>query len=216
MRSELLAIVALGLVACGGKTKEIDDPQMEAAGQQAGADSAELGKTPTDSSEGEIQAQVQLIGTSLQSLVSQHQAYAASDSTGALPTRTWAERAEGDPVVEWDGSHMVVQWSVDESGFEWVYDLDLTFAATSDGGQTIDGHYDFRYGISGFEYDIKVDYNTLTIDGAGCLISGNLDITYSYSLTGILGSIPGAGATNSNGRVIATYGGCDVVTIEGS
>jgi hypothetical protein len=222
--SKVLTVVlaATLLVACGGeKTQVIDDANMEASGAQAGEESSELGMMATDATETELQGQVQVLGSVFQGLVGQHQAYAATTGSAARVSDL-AMRTMADPVFDWDGGRMRILWEIDESGIDLSYDLDITFGESADGGQVLDGYYDFSYGIAAgiaaTEYDVQVVYTALTTDAAGCAVSGELDVSYSFELGGVLGSIPGVGAAASSqsGRVKVIYAGCDNVTIEGS
>lgn len=212
----VLLLAAVGLVACKG-TKEISDPGMEASGKAVGTSSGSLAATPADADESTIQANTQAVGSNFSSLVSQHQAYAAANGAdvGELDAATLARA--GEDVVTWDGTHLVVDSTFGEEGLEWTYNVDMTFGA---GPTTIDGTYDFEYGLdlAGVTsmYSINAKYNGLTFDDAGCAASGSVTVDWSYE-TSVLGlGIPGATGGADKGTVITEFTACDTVVISGT
>ncbi len=218
MNSKLIALFALpALVACGGGTSEIDDPQMEATAAEVGSESAELATISVDATESEVQGQVRVVGSGIQGLVGQHQAYAAT----SIPSEdlSSAMRIEGE-TVQWDGERLVVNWTYDEAGFDFTYGIDLTITTHDDGGTTIDGRYDIDYTLAvagtGTSYVVSAQYNSMKSNAEGCAVSGNLDITYDLDVTVAGLGIPGSSGTSQSGHVIVEFLGCDNVVVSGS
>jgi len=211
--------VLAALTACnGGAVQEVDDPQLEASAKSAGEQSAAIGDLSADAEEGEITAAVQTLGGSFQSMQSQHQAsYASSRLTPAAAADLLSKAAPGE--VLWDGTTLSMNWSIDESSISLVYLVELTYGASGD-GYVIDGTYDLEYDASaagsGITYDLSVTYEGLTTDGSGCPIGGAIDMTYDYSVqvAGLdVPGVPGASATDLNGRVRVEYNACDDQTV---
>lgn len=218
-RNTFLALAILstfGTVACKG-TKEIDDPNLQASGKAVGASSSTLAATPADADDATVQANMQGVGTSLSSLVSQHQTYAATNSAdvGGAAFETLA-RAEGD-VIEWDGTHMLIDLTLDESGFAYTYNLDFTFGTAP---STLDGTYDLDYGLDlggvTSTYNLSAVFDGLTFDDAGCTTSGTVSIDYSYKAAVVGIAIPGASSSSTKGTVITEFTACDTVVISGT
>lgn len=226
-RKLLTGAVLMGAIACAPATQEIDDPAMEADAAQAGAQTADLGENDAEADDATMVAGVQTVGTSLQSLVGRHQSYAATNGLTSVPGVDDAFLAQdgGDDSVSWDGTSLVLNWSIDESGLSYSYGVNLTFGATADGGTSIDGSYalDYYVGVlgAGTSYNVDATYDALTTNSDGCVVSGSLTINYAYELDvagGLLGGLGGlaGGATSNSGTIIATFAGCDVVTVSGT
>ena len=209
--------VATLLVACGPKTEEIDDPAMEATAANIGQESGELGELPAEASESEVQSQVQAVGGSIQGLVGQHQAYAATTGLTAPSADAGLSEQDGGDPVSWDGTTLNVDWSTGTDGFDYVYKVNLTFGDAADGGRTIDGTYEFKYDISGSKYEINAKYLGVTTDSSGCAVGGSFEMDYKIGFdAGGLAGVPGLDAANQDGAVVITYNACDDVVVAGS
>lgn len=203
------------VVGCGGKTEAIDDPQMQATAAQVGEQSAETAQMDPEADDSTIQGQITALGSSFQSIVGQHQAYAGT-ARAALPVGQAGppnpDIAEGE--VSWDGEHLLANWTYDQGGVALTYLVDLDF---TNGG--IDGGYYLEYVIGvagvGTRYKIDVTYDNLTTDGGSCITGGVLTIEYDLSVdAGGLGGL--AGGVDQSGTIIATYSGCNEVALEGA
>lgn len=212
----LTILTASTLVACKG-TKEISDPAVESAAKSVGSSSGSMAATPADADDATLQANVQTVGSSFSSLVSAHQSYATANGVDAEGIDAAAlARASGD-VVEWDGSHLRINTTWGETGFEFSYDVDLNIGTAP---VSIDGTYDFDYtfGIAGFasDYTVKAVYDGLTFDDAGCAASGTVTVDWSAD-TSVAGlGIPGATGSADHGTVITEFTACDTVTVSGT
>lgn len=218
MNRVMWSVVAL-LTACGGSVSEVDDPEIESSGKQAASESMSLGEISEDAEDSEVTAKVQVIGSQFQAIQARHQAsYAQGRGKSAPavdPAGLFQSASEGD--VQWDGERLQMNWSADSGGSSVDYVVDLRFSPSGD-GVAINGTYtlavDATVGGSGVTYDLNVSYNALTSDGSGCVVSGNLDLTYDYKVSAAGIDLPGAaGAGNLNGRVVVEFNGCDDVTV---
>lgn len=217
-RAHALVPTLFLLAACGGATKEYDDPGIQSSSKAVGSSSTTLGEMDSGADDSTIQANTQAVGSNVQALVSQHQAVSATTSIPGIDLDTMQQ--EGTDTVSWDGTHLIVNWSGDDLGFTIDYDVDMTFTSSAEGGQVIDGHYDLVYsaditGIS-YDYDIRVVYDAMTSDSAGCVVSGGFRVDYDISLAVGGATIPGFTGSDQSGRVIVAFNGCDDVTVTGT
>jgi hypothetical protein len=213
-----LLLTLLAASACHA-THEIDDAGMQATAAQLGSSSGQMAAMPADADDSTIQGQVQAVGGNLQSLVSQHQAYASSNPNAVDEIDRDGLEQDSTGTVSWDGSHLVVDTTWESTGFSWVYDVDLQFAS-GDAGTSIDGRFDLSYAldVSGFRYDYTThgSYDALTLDGSGCASSGSIQVDWDldYDVSGF--DLPGQSTGASKGTVIVTFDGCNVVVVEGT
>ncbi|HMV68916.1 MAG TPA: hypothetical protein PKA64_18855 [Myxococcota bacterium] len=203
-------LVAL-LVGCGPKTRDIDDPAMAETGAQMGEQSAEMATMEPEADDATIESSVQELGSTFQSMVSQHEAWSAASTARALPGAQPPPPPEG---VSWDGSHLQVNWSIDTSGVALTYVVDLTVTSL-----TIDGTYDLDYTVGvmgiGTKYSVHAVYDGVTTDGVSCVTGGSITITYDLKVeAGGLG-LP-TGNVNEGGTIVVAYSGCNEVQLSGT
>jgi hypothetical protein len=189
---------------------------MQSSAKAVGSSSGDMAETPSDADQSTISANVQAVGTNIQSLVSQHYALTAATGVDVVDRDSLAQDDGSADVITWDGSHLVMNTTIDDSGFSFVYDVDLDIAST-DTASTIDGHFNMDFDISLLQYSTHSTYTGVGIDDTGCAASGTLAVDWSVDVGAI--SIPGLGGTSgtsSSGSITVGFAGCDTVTITGT
>lgn len=203
------------VAACAAESAPIDDPGMISTAKTLGDQTGDLAQLEEGANESVAQGAVSLVGTTMQSLASQHLSYTATNEAEAPGVDVLAGR-QGTTEYSFDGTNLVVVYAA--SGV--TYDVRLAYSASDAGGTAIDGTYVLGVGtdVGGFGagYDLDVKLNAVSTDADGCVVSGSIDISYSVGVSG-LDAIPGLGGlTSQSGRVITTFTACGEVEVTGA
>jgi hypothetical protein len=205
------------LVACGGKSKPIDDPAMTQSGVALGQQSTTLAEMDPEADDGTVQANVQAVGGTLQGLVGQHSAYSQSNGLARSNPADRARQTSPEEPIYWDGTELCIDIEWAAVGATIDYQVELVYG-TSGSDTTMDGRYDLVYdvGVAGlaYVYTVSAVYDQVTFSN-GCAVGGSIIVDYDIQLDGGLGGIGDLAGQDQSGTVTVEYLGCDDVQISG-
>ena len=229
-RIATVAIAAITLTACDdsgeSKPKPVEHQGTQTQSIEVGKRSADLSAMPSGADEAQAQGPISQVGSQLQALAGQYQQFQAQAQAGTNTGRlTQAQASEGD--VSWDGNTLSADITYSNAQTAIHYVVSLSIADNDLGGKTFDGSFDMDFATSSAQYDVEytyaATYGAMTLDGAGCPVSGTLSLSYALTLGGAaFNNLPAAARDQLNsgaagsGNIIATFGpACGDVAVAG-